>query len=40
MILFRVTGTDLLITAFQKEKACSENKIILSKEQETWIKAL
>lgn len=37
MILFRVTGIDLLIAVFQKEKACSENRIILFKEHEEKI---
>lgn len=37
MILFRVTGIDLLIAVFRKEKACSENRIILFKEREEKI---
>lgn len=37
MILFRVTGTDLLIVVFRKEKDCSENRIILFKEPEEKI---
>lgn len=35
MIIFRVTGIDLLITVLQKKnKACRENRIILFKEHE------
>lgn len=37
MILFRVTGIDLLRAVFQKEKDCSENRIILFKEYEEKI---
>lgn len=34
MILFRVTGIDLLIAVFWKGKDCSEDRIILFKECE------
>lgn len=34
MTLFRMTGIDLLIAVFRKEKACSENRIILLKKRE------
>lgn len=34
MILFKVTGIDLLIAVFQEEKACSKNRIIPSKGRE------
>lgn len=37
MILFRVTGIDLLIAVFRKEKACRENRIILYKEHKEKI---